>query len=487
MTKSTFTGGFYIPCRPNYDQNYSNVTEADGVSSFSNSFQSLLGSMDPFNKFTDNQFMKYATAESQIQVTTAESQVQATDRQENLVSSLENDHHGSCDGLLQHVVDTSAAISTSQNRNEGSENDNLSGNVLDFDLNKTPEPKQQKRRKHRPKVIVEGKPKRTPNAATKKKKESNENPPQKRKYVRKKVLQEGATPQADVIETFSSAAPKRKSCKKALNFDLEESKCKDQNKTVDLQGIQERNGLPKELPSAASICYDTNSTFLLSKNDGFTVENQQPRSTDDGAFLLHQKLSARYLPMEQPNIPLSANTEMQIKNLTTKTENGPAQGNAGLCKERSNGCLEQCIHADRTESAFLQSKTCLEFPQMKENPMSKNILNLVPNILSNCIEESSLKRKYCHADENQYVYATDRLDSSLSNQEIFQVHESCNGTPLDKNVLKTQKRRKTQNKLGSQKVRRNGKNKSQTHLTDETSSCIAGDGLASPGDVNFNE
>ncbi|XP_028768406.1 transcriptional activator DEMETER isoform X2 [Neltuma alba] len=425
--------------------------------------------MDQFDKSTDDRFMKYVTAESQIQV---------TDRLDNLVASAANDHQEYCDGLLQHIVDTSAALSQSQNNNEGSENDHRRGNGLDIDLNKTPEQKPPKRRKHRPKVIVEGKPKRTPNPETRKKRESKENPAQKRKYVRKKVPKEGATPQDDVIETLGSVTATGKSCRRALNFDLEENRCKDQNKTVDLQEIQNRNGLLTELLSASNICYDTNSALLLSKQDGFTVENQQPRSTDDGAFLLHQKLTDRYLLKEQANVPLSANTEMRIKNLS-ETEQGPTQGNAGLCKERNKGFLEQCSRTDGTDNVLLQSETCLEFPQRTKIPVSQNILHLVPNILSNCVEGSSLKRKYCHANEKQYVSATNPLDSSLLHQEIFQVDENCNGTPLNENVLKTQKRRKTQNKVGSQKVRRKGKNKSQTQLTDETSSCSAGDGLTS--------
>ncbi|KAK4279562.1 hypothetical protein QN277_011325 [Acacia crassicarpa] len=456
-------GGYYTPCRPNYDQNSADVTEVDDVFSFTNSLQSAPGSIDQLNKFTDNHFMKYATAETQIQVT------------DNLVASTENDHNEYCNELLQHIVDTSAAISKSHN---GSENDYRSGNGLDIDLNKTPEQKPPRRRKHRPKVIVEGKPKRTPNAETRKKRVSKENPPQKRKYVRKKVLKEGATPQADVVETLGSATATRKSCRKVLNFDLEESRYKDQNKTVNQQEIRGRNGLFTELINAASICYDTNSALHFSKQDVFTIENQQPRTRDDGAFLFHQKLSDRYLPKEQANVPLSANTEILVKNLS-ETEKGPAQGNAGLCKERNKGCLEQRIHADGSKNVPLQSVTCLEFPQRTQVPMSQNILHLLPNFLSNCIEGSSLKRKYYHADEKQYVSATNPLNSSLLHQEIFQVDENYNGTPMDKHVLNTQKRRKTQNQLASQKVRRKGKNKSQTHLTDDTPGCYSGDFLTS--------
>ncbi|PQQ18984.1 transcriptional activator DEMETER [Prunus yedoensis var. nudiflora] len=65
--------------------------------------------------------------------------------------------HG--DELLQNIVESSsAAISTPYKKNKDSDWEGDRG----IDLNKTPQQKPPKRRKHRPKVIREGKPKRTP-------------------------------------------------------------------------------------------------------------------------------------------------------------------------------------------------------------------------------------------------------------------------------------------------------------------------------------
>ncbi|KAA8518624.1 hypothetical protein F0562_016098 [Nyssa sinensis] len=105
------------------------------------------------------------------------------------------------------------------------ENHNLDkGGNRDIDLNKTPQQKQ-RRKKHRPKVIIEGQPKRTPKPVTPKPAGSKENPTGKRKYVRKNRLDRStATPSADVTSgttNSKTAGHTAKSCRRSLNFDLE--------------------------------------------------------------------------------------------------------------------------------------------------------------------------------------------------------------------------------------------------------------------------
>ncbi|KAF7820237.1 Transcriptional activator DEMETER [Senna tora] len=490
-------GGFSIPSRPDYDLNSAPVMDADDVFSFTNIFQSVPETMDQFNKCANNHLFTLQN------YTTAESPSQEKDKQVNFVATTENEYQESCDGLLQHIVDSSsAAIFTPYSKNMGSQsNDCCSGSGLGPDLNTTPEQKAPKRRKHRPKVIVEGKPKRTPNRATQKKTESKENPPQKRKYVRKNVPKEAPTPQADVIETLDSTAvpkgnppqkrkyvrrnvPKEaatpqadvietlgsttaiKSCKKALNFDLEKS-YEDQNKRVDQQAIQHRNERDLNISSDYQVQellrgenvrhVPTNSALIISEHDGFTVENTQPRNEDGVTLLLKERLTDKILPESQANLPLLATTEeFQIKDLS-ETEKGPAQENAGLCKEIYNGFLQQ----------YMQSETYCENPQKTNIPMSQNNLHLVPNILSNSVEGSSLKREYCQTIEKQHVSATNLPDSSLLHQEIFQGEEDYNGTPMDKDLLKTRKRKKTQNRVGSQNRRTKGKKESQSQFSNE--------------------
>ncbi|KAE9465387.1 hypothetical protein C3L33_02708, partial [Rhododendron williamsianum] len=124
-----------------------------------------------------------------------ESSSQEKDKIENLLSSSEaiEDH---CTGLLRNIVDSSsAAVSTSL-----MEKNNLVGGDQGIDLNKTPQLKPPKRRKHRPKVVVEGKPKRTPKPKPPMDSNSKETPSGKRKYVRKKPI-------------MTKEEPKEKSCK----------------------------------------------------------------------------------------------------------------------------------------------------------------------------------------------------------------------------------------------------------------------------------
>lgn len=95
-----------------------------------------------------------------------------------------------------------------------------------IDLNKTPQRKQ-RRKKHRPKVVKEGKPKRTPKPVTPKPAGSKENPTGKRKYVRKNgVNKTSKTSPPEVGQTSDSrtAEPTKKSCRRTLNFELEEPK-----------------------------------------------------------------------------------------------------------------------------------------------------------------------------------------------------------------------------------------------------------------------
>ncbi|KAK7355485.1 hypothetical protein VNO80_14741 [Phaseolus coccineus] len=95
------------------------------------------------------------------------------------------------------------------------------GTNLDTDLNKTPQQKP-RRRKHRPKVIKEGKPKRTPKPVTPKPVQSKENPTVKRKYVRKNALSKTSIPPTEVTRELTKEMPEtaKMSCKRAINFDM---------------------------------------------------------------------------------------------------------------------------------------------------------------------------------------------------------------------------------------------------------------------------
>ncbi|KAF4388032.1 hypothetical protein F8388_014715, partial [Cannabis sativa] len=102
----------------------------------------------------------------------------------------------------------STALQANQNTNKG--------DIEEVDTNKTPQQKP-KRRRHRPKVVKEGKPK-TPKPVTPKPADSSKTPTGKRKYVRKnKVEKVSQTPPE--LAGSKMEIPAKKSCRKPLNFE----------------------------------------------------------------------------------------------------------------------------------------------------------------------------------------------------------------------------------------------------------------------------
>ncbi|KAJ1435858.1 Permuted single zf-CXXC unit [Sesbania bispinosa] len=429
---------------PGYNLNYAPIAEADATASFTNFRQSIPKTTDQL-KFVDHQFC--AMLDYQI----AESTSQEKDKQEDLVSSTENEIQEYCDGLLQQVVESSSAAITTP---YGDQKDSVS-NICDkgsdqgFDLNKTPEQKAPKRKKHRPKVIVEDKPKRNPNPATQK---TRDNPRKKRKNVPKAA----ATPQADVIkETFDSTVATRKSCKKALNFDLEKGGYERQSRMASQQEIHHRTEKAfnttsdykgKEMLGEANMKYDRNSALLISQQDELTVENQQPRNTDGITLLLNENVTNPLLSKRKSTIALSATTEEQQIAIFPVTAKGPAQGNSGSHQERNNGCKQQYINANEIGNILFQSETRFENSQKTKELNCQNTLQLVPNILSNSIEAKRSKRKYCNSTENQHDSATNPLGTSLC-QEILQVDGNFKDATLAEGFLENKKRKKTQNRF----------------------------------------
>ncbi|XP_061352175.1 DNA glycosylase/AP lyase ROS1-like [Gastrolobium bilobum] len=477
--KKTFdvhsTGDSY----PKYNINYVPITEADATASFTNSLQSIPKTMDQL-KFVDSQFCNIPD------YTIAESTSQEKDKQEDLVSSKENEIQEFCDGLLQQIVDSSsAAISTKYGYQKGSDSNICDkGSDLGFDLNKTPEQKAPKRRKHRPKVIVEAKPKRKSNPATQKTK-NKDNP-----HKKKNVGHTAATTHVDVTkETFDSTVANRKSCRKALNFGSEKSGYESQSRIVCQQEIHHKNEEANniisdykatEMLGGAAIKYSSNSALLISQQDEYTVENQQPGNTDDVTLLLNQKLTNTFSSEKNPSIALSATKEEQQIAKSPVTDK--RQGNSDLFQREKNGCMPQYIHAKENGNILFPSATCFGNSQKTQELIFQDTLQLVPNIISNSIEGKGSKRKYSNSTENQHDSATIPLDTSLC-QEILQADENSNSAALAKGFVENQKRKKTQNTLhakvygrssnkimgkdDSQKVRIKDKNGYQSHYNRE--------------------
>ncbi|KAE9619269.1 hypothetical protein Lalb_Chr02g0151321 [Lupinus albus] len=430
---------------PKYSLNYMPITEADASVTF-NSFQSIPITKDQL-KFTGNQFCAIPD------YTIAGSTSQDKDRQEELISSTEKVQKCN-DGLLQQIVDSSsAAISKSYGDQRGSDS-NIRGerSGLGFDLNKTPDQKTTRRRKHRPKVIREGKPKRSSNPATQKK-QVKENSPKKRK----KVLKTEATPHVDVIEeTNDSTVPTRKTCRKALSFNLEKSRNESQSRIVchhEEAFSTTSDYRATEILSGENVKNGTNSVFLINQQNELTVQGRKG------------------------SITLSRTTEEKQIPKFLATEKGPAQGNSVLCQEISNGSMQQYIHAKEIGNILLQSETCFENSQKIKEVICQNTHQSESIIPSSSIKGKGSTRKRKSID-SQHKSATNPLGTSLC-QEISQAGENFEGEEaLDKGLSETPNKKKTKKRLygkvngmsfcqimpkdESQKVRRKGKKASQS-------------------------
>ncbi|KAL1352038.1 hypothetical protein HN51_016015 [Arachis hypogaea] len=140
-------------------------------------------------------------------------------REENKVSDAEHNNNDSpqnkelCDPLIEF-----GAVSTQCQENQ-SQNKEINPHI---NLNKTPQQKP-RRKKHRPKVIIEGKPRRNSKTKTPKSDQSKDSSTSKRKYVRKKGSNTTSTPQIEVTgELTNPLMPEsaKKTCRRSLNFDV---------------------------------------------------------------------------------------------------------------------------------------------------------------------------------------------------------------------------------------------------------------------------
>ncbi|XP_019262157.1 PREDICTED: transcriptional activator DEMETER-like isoform X2 [Nicotiana attenuata] len=183
--------GILGPYRVNKSM-YSSLTPDAGTGSSRSSFFPIAPVTPEQKQFKDDQLFERQNFSIE------ESSSLEKDKQENVLGSMQcKDNHS--DKQLQRVADSLVATSLSEKID-----DENKGNG-DIDLNKTPQLKPPKRRKHRPKVVIEGKTKRTPKPAAPRNSTPNENPSGKRKYVRRKGLEDSTAEQTEVVEP---AAPR---------------------------------------------------------------------------------------------------------------------------------------------------------------------------------------------------------------------------------------------------------------------------------------
>ncbi|GKV37567.1 hypothetical protein SLEP1_g45586 [Rubroshorea leprosula] len=234
---------------------------------------------------------------------------------------------------LHEPVTDSSLVSAPTEENQ---NPDKGGNQTK-EISGTPQQKP-RRKKHRPKVITEGKP-RTPKPRTPKSNGSQENPTGKRKYVRRKGVDKGSsTPTAEAsgesmthkrkyvrkkVLNKDSSAPttkesggaspealvaKKKSCRRALNFDMEglqeveisTSKSVCSNSELDAQNLW-RTG-----SQAKSALQPGEGTEVTPENTEASIANVRPCSKNQ-----IPKHSTSLSEGQAPSTPLPANNKPQ--------------------------------------------------------------------------------------------------------------------------------------------------------------------------------
>ncbi|XP_052310261.1 DNA glycosylase/AP lyase ROS1 isoform X3 [Populus trichocarpa] len=226
--------------------------------------------------------------------------------------------------LLQRATNSSFAVGSpvlKENHNP----DRRDSDVID--LNRTPQQKP-RRKKHRPKVINEGKRKGPQKSTTPKSAASTEKPTGKRKYVRKKAL--GKAPASSPAEANGqSADPKiieqaKKSCRRALNFDIERQP---RDKSSKCSPPFDLDSKPEAQTSAA--INQSKSTVFLGRGIEVMVETTQAGIAYDLTHSINQMLK-NYVSLrdkEAPSTLFPAQTsEQQGKQDGNLQEKGVDQG-----------------------------------------------------------------------------------------------------------------------------------------------------------------
>ncbi|CAH9092952.1 unnamed protein product [Cuscuta epithymum] len=294
----------------------------------------------------------------------------------------------------------------------------------EIDLNTTPEQKQPtRRRKHRPKVVTEAKPKRTPKSSStpkqtrrssstpKKAPKSSSSPKNntpkentssgKRKYTRKK------TPSSEF--TTSNADQVVKSCKRVLNFDLQNV------------AINEQKGSGRAVLQAHEQ-YNKNS-IQTNTSEGNNVQMM----TDMDKTMVNRGLK-RDLHTFKMSHAEGTNLEGDIMEICSATHKKkkfeePACPNAGVEAENASHKLTKTdcqkaqdadIHYWNTNSATLSD---FEHEQGKEQRTSRTKVSVkrrkVRWTQSN-IQESRLSRKRIPKEKNNVLGAQRGQDNTVS-------------------------------------------------------------------------
>ncbi|KVI09651.1 DNA glycosylase [Cynara cardunculus var. scolymus] len=416
----------------------------------------------------------------------------AKDSRENQTVSRE-DAENLYNELLQTIGDSPpSAISTTQKELGVPENTDEQG----IDLNKTPQQKTPTRRKkHRPKVIREGKPKRTPKPKDPSDGTSNETRV-KRKYVRKKGINILETQGDDVtknipvasvgkrkyvrkkgLEKFGDEQQSRmddvatsvvgipaKSCKKQLNFDLDPVA---QDESYGIRSSQQGIDVNVETPARSckkQLKFDLEPVAqdkgygIRSSQEGINI-NVNPQDIGQerrinsilerpAIEIAQQNISMQSGNQYELNVPITplANTKhhalnMLARNMTIKNSI-PEHDRRGNLYNKVN----QRFHGEGIENLVLQAdmvSTNLE--RVREPNLMSTPQSLASKGMLNLDERRGIKRQ----SPEQMCLNANTMDSLLLYQKLLLgvAHRAYDRNNLSSILLENSKKTKMQSEF----------------------------------------
>ncbi|XP_010278237.1 PREDICTED: transcriptional activator DEMETER-like isoform X2 [Nelumbo nucifera] len=381
--------GFPVSHRPTYDLNALPKSVTDNVMDGATSFQFVPITPEKGKRVENHQLSEIANISVEERSNEGKEKHELSKLNEGNYAELEL----AGEKLPEPMVDASFTSLAGENNHRTEENHNrvkggdhvivenqnpANGDDHHLDLNKTPQQKP-KRKKIRPKVVVEGKPKRPRKSVTPKQTSAKENPSGKRKYVRKKGLRASDTPPAAVLEKTNDPSVERavRSCKRALDFNL------DDQTRVETPGTSfgHQEGLPHRRDNSAymwdlnlnsesqeqDLCTGINSgsrtrsTVQLGQGIEVTVHNTAGGIAYDLNCSMNQ-LIKDYISLPEipaPTTPVSQRKDLKRRNLKVLARNRNQIGTTIACQNNGENdhqhLMHQHAHVDRTGNLALNT------------------------------------------------------------------------------------------------------------------------------------
>ncbi|KAK2997841.1 hypothetical protein RJ639_025612 [Escallonia herrerae] len=447
------TDGFPVPYGRNFNLNSPPRSEADSTSTLTNSFQFAPVTPDKAKQLGNNELTEM------LKFLVDDFSSQQKDEQ----VSLRMENGESYEKLLQNIVESSSAANLPTIKEKVLSDQ---GDEQGIYMNKTPEQKTPKRRKHRPKVVIEGKPKRTLKPAAPSDTTPNANPSGKRKYVHKKSLNPIETQQTNVLNevTVPPVEPIERSCRRALNFDLEHGRRVES---------QDRIGSHQ-----AKIHQETNEDLILNLNSRDTefcagiksmsgasavqVGQLNGRNSESkGSNRFTNQIHNEFISLPQRCAPtvlqaeVKDHTVIQNEYLSIPQQYAP-KGPPAKVKDHTLNLIARNVHMKAANLSnnigrknYSQGNEYVHgegYPDRTRQPMLQSSAQAVTKGMSNFDGKRGVKRDYYHTVGETHPFTVNFMGSPIMYRRMLGAVE-CN---IDNNNNGTiwseaDKRKKTQN------------------------------------------